>query len=221
VLDIMVVAIVIIFVILGYRKGLVLSAMRFITWLLSFVMARIFSPVAADYFFNTQYFTSLNTFVKEKLVGIEQAGMQNFANSLGSAKAGESNGVIGDLLIEGLKNGDIIDSSNVLNYLSLALSSMIVRIGCLIIVFVVVSILFAVLMKLVKGVVRLPVIKQLDKSGGVILGVLEGLIISYVIILIVSMFKIGGIEGDFQDTILIKYFLNIDILKSAYLIVSQ
>lgn len=218
--DIIIVVIIAIFTLLGYKKGLVVGALRFITWVLSFVLARIISPIVAEIIIKSQYFNSINTFVNERLVSLEQSGIQNFSQSLASANQGQSSGIVGDILIQGLKGGKLVDTTNILSFLSMSLSIMMIRIGSMVLVFIALSIIFAVLIKIAKGFVQLPVIKQLDKAGGLCLGILEGVIIAYIVILLISVFKIGGIEGEFQNTLLAKYLLNMDFLKKAYLMVS-
>ena len=218
--DILIVAVIAIFVMIGYSKGLIVSALRFITWILSFVLAKLISPIVAELIINSQFAAPIQSFINERLLYLERTGIQNFSQSLANVQQGKSSGVVDDLILEGLKGGMTLDISNITSYLSLSLSSMMIRIGSMIMVFLVLSIIFGIIVKIAKGFVKLPVIKQLDKVGGVCLGILEGFIIAYVITLLMSIFKMGGIEGEFQNTVLAKYFLNLDWLKQAYLILA-
>ena len=63
----------------------------------------------------------------------------------------------------------------------------IVKAATWIILFIVARILLILLKFITSLIARLPVIKQFDKLGGVIYGLLEGLIIVYVVLAIISL----------------------------------
>jgi len=69
-----------------------------------------------------------------------------------------------------------------INSIAFNLSRTIVRIGVAIILFVIAKILLYFFRKFAEKIAELPIIKQFNKSGGTIYGVLKGLIIVYIIL---------------------------------------
>lgn len=219
--DLIIVAILIVFIIMGYHKGLVMSVLRLVAWILSFILAKLLSPMVSVYISGTEFFQTLQQSIREKLLELQAAGFQNFEQSIQKANQGQGEGLIADLLLEGLKSGKVIDTQNILDFLSLSIAQAMVQMGSLVAVFVLVSLLISLLLRFIKGIVSLPVIKQLDKAGGLLFGLLQGIVIAYIVVMLFNLLHIGGIQGQFDNTLIVKHFLNFDLLKQGYLMVKK
>jgi hypothetical protein len=149
---------------------------------------------------------------------MQSSGTESLTTTLQNAENGQSKGIIGDMLIEGIKSGHNIDVANVYQFVSDSIATMIISIACMLIIFIAIRILFAIFIKFViKSIVKLPVLKQIDKVGGIGIGFLEGIIVAYIFIMILNILNLGGIEGQFEKTYVVKYFLDIDLVKATFL----
>ena len=76
----------------------------------------------------------------------------------------------------------------------------IVKAGTWILLFIIARILLIFLRFITSLIAKLPVIKQFDKLGGIIYGILEGLIIIYLVLAIISFIS-PMISSDFTNAI--------------------
>ena len=75
---------------------------------------------------------------------------------------------------------------NVINSTAKDVSQTIVRAGTWIMLFIIARIALIVLKFITALIAKLPVIKQFDKLGGIIYGLLEGLVITYLALALIS-----------------------------------
>ncbi len=205
--DVVVLLVIAFFAYRGFFKGLVATALGFIGFIISFIVARMFAPRLASLVTETSVFEWLDNFINVRLTDLQSRGVENFVNFLESPPQGQEHGLINQFIQKGLSEGKVIDSSNIIEFLSLSIANLIVLIISFIIIFVILSSLIGVLLSLVKGFMSLPGLKQLDSSGGFIFGALQGIFVAYIVIMIFVLFNFGGIAGSFENTLIIKRML--------------
>jgi hypothetical protein len=83
----------------------------------------------------------------------------------------------------------LIDTTKTLSIVSGELAKIATNIASLILLFILIRIGLFMARALLKGIANLPVLKQLDKVGGVILGAIEGLLAVYIIFSIIIFFN--------------------------------
>jgi uncharacterized membrane protein required for colicin V production len=205
--DVIIVVLILFFAYNGFKKGLVMTVLRFVSLIVAFIIGRTLSPRITRYITDTSYFQSLNEMIKGRLVDLQAAGSENFIQSLQSSPNGEGQGIIARILAKQLEDGKMIDTNNVVDFLSLSLTNMVLNIASFILVFFIALAILNVLLLLVKGVVSLPGLKQLDRGGGFIFGLLQGIFIAYILIMIFAVFNFGGLSGEFENTMIVKWFV--------------
>lgn len=164
--DIIILLIVIGAAMLGYKKGLVHSVFNFGHHIVSLVAAILFYPVVTDWLATTSLQQKIYELVSGKMGG------------------GTDVSQLPSFMQEAVKSG----TQAVTDATATMLTQVFLTIIAVLIVFVGVKIILWVASFFVKSVTKLPVIKTFNKIGGFFFGVLSGIVITYVILAIVSMF---------------------------------
>ena len=211
--DFAVVVIICGFGLLGYSSGLMLSIFRLGSVFLSAILAVKLYPILSQILMKTAIFTSIRTSIFNRLI-LQQPGIDN-----------QGKQVIGDTIVDGLKLpsflkttveksipnlSSIFDFRDLIGKISDNLAGVVINIISLILLFVVVRIVIIFLRYIIKGISKLPVIKQADKLGGFAFGAFEGLLTVYIVLALVMLFNASqifkGIYTAVDSSIIAKFF---------------
>ena len=167
VIDCLVVLVMASCIFVGYKKGLMKVAINFIAIFLSIILALIlYKPVANFIVNNTELDEKINSGVYEKIKD------EDFYNLSDEAK--DKNGL---LKISDKYINEAIQSSkdNVAQYVSDRITETIINGIAFVIVVIALRVVLILLYLLSDVIGSLPIIKQFNKSGGILYGVIEGL----------------------------------------------
>ena len=174
IVDLVILGIFLLCIIIGYVRGLTGSLIKIVSFVLSIVIAFVlFVPISNLIIDNTQIDENLEQSIREMIVG----------NTEEEQKMPEA---ITDYITEQVENASDSAKETIADNTARDVSLTIVKAGTWIVLFIVARILLILLRFITSLIARLPVIKQFDKLGGIIYGILEGLIIIYVILAIIS-----------------------------------
>ena len=177
IVDLVILAIIVLCVIVGYVRGLTGALIKILSFVLSIVIAFVlFVPISNLIINNTTIDESIGQSIREMII----------ANNT-TEESDNMPTTITDYIGEQVEN--VTDSAReaVADTTSREVAITIVKAATWIILFIVARILLILLKFITSLIARLPVIKQFDKLGGVIYGLLEGLIIVYVVLAIISL----------------------------------
>ena len=175
IVDIVILAILLLCIIIGYVRGLTGSLIKILSFVLSIVIAFIlFIPISNLIIENTQIDENLEQSIREMIIGNGQNEEENMPQAITDYIGQKVEGAADDA------KEAIADSTA--NEVAIT----IVKAGTWIVLFIVARILLIFLKFITALIAKLPVIKQFDKLGGIICGILEGLIIVYVLLAIIS-----------------------------------
>lgn len=177
IVDLVILAIIVLCVIVGYVRGLTGALIKILSFVLSIVIAFVlFIPISNLIINNTTIDESIGQSIREMII----------ANNT-TEESDNMPTTITDYIGEQVEN--VTDSAReaVADTTSREVAITIVKAATWIILFIVARILLILLKFITSLIARLPVIKQFDKLGGVIYGLLEGLIIVYVVLAIISL----------------------------------
>lgn len=179
ILDLVIIAFIAIFVIIGYVKGLTGSLIKILSFVLSLVIAFVlFVPVSNMIINKTQIDENLEKAIKSKLITQQENNLTKTDENMPTA--------ITDYLNEKINTAATEAKDGIVNSASRDVSITIIKAATWITLFIFARILL-ILLKFITGLItRLPVIKQFDKLGGIIYGLIEGLIITYALLAIIS-----------------------------------
>lgn len=178
IVDLVILAIIIICVIMGYIKGLTGVLIKIISFILSIIIAFIlFIPVSNLVINKTQIDETIAQSVRGVILGNSdsQKVEENMPSTITEYIQGQAE--------------NVADSAkeSVADATAVGVSETIVKVAVWIILFIVARILLILLKFVTSLIAKLPVIKQCDKIGGVVYGLLEGLVIVYILLAIISL----------------------------------
>ena len=177
IVDIIILAIFALCLILGYKRGLTGSLIKILSFVVSLVIAFVlFIPVSNIIIDNTQIDENLEQSIRELII-------QEESNSTEESKMPEA---ITDYIIEKVEQAADDAKESIVDSTATDVAQTIVKAGTWIALFMIARILLIFLRFITSLIAKLPVIKQFDKLGGIIYGLLEALIIVYVILAIIS-----------------------------------
>lgn len=185
IIDIIIIAIILWHVIRGYKKGLSTIVFGLLCTIVAVIVAFIlFKPTAniliekttIDEYFSDGIYKILNNqnFKDEELINPKDTNM--------SEQIVE---IINKYLSEALQKS----ADSVFGYVSVKISHLMVNLLTLIFIIIILRIILGFFKIIVDILASLPIIKQLNYSGGMALGLIKGLLLIYIIFAIFSVFS--------------------------------
>ncbi len=190
IIDIIFIAILAIGAYLGAKKGLIKSIWSIGAWILTIILVKMMAEPVCEIISNTSLYISLRDSIFTK---ISQKGIEGFAFI--------PQNVITDMA------GDAVG----------ALSDIIARALSYIILIIAIRLLLSVVFIVVDLISKLPIISGANKLTGAIVGVVNALIISVVILSLISVLGINFAVLSIQDSIIVKYLYNNNILLNLFI----
>ena len=177
IIDIVIVAIIALCLFLGYRRGLTGSLLKILSFVLAIVIAFIlFKPVSNLVINHTNWDDSLKTSIEQFIT--EKTSTPEEKSSLPQ--------VIVDYIDETMAQSVNEAKEVAIENTAQSVTNLIVNAGVWIAVFIIARILLIFIKFITALIARLPVIKQFDKLGGILYGILEAFVILYVLLEIIS-----------------------------------
>ena len=213
IVDLIIGVIIILFLIIGYKKGLVFCLINLATFIVAIVLAfALCSPVAELVKNTTDVDENMKAFIVSHMPGGDEIDL----------KANEQ-------LPDPIKNA-IDDSVTAINEAkekaidatATEITNNVLKAICFVAIFFLVKILMWVLKLVSRIFTKIPVIEQINSLGGMIVGTLEGIIIVYVVFGVISLISpmltntaiVDSINGSFfgkmmyNNNIVVKYIYN-------------
>lgn len=174
--DLIIVAFIALCVIIGYIKGLTGALIKIIAFVMSLVIAFVlFVPVSNFVIQNTQIDENIERSIREMIVSQE-----------GKTEEDKMPTAINEYISKQVEKAADSAKEGVADLAAKEVAQTIVKAGTWIGLFVVARIALILLKLITSLITKLPVIKQFDKIGGIIYGLLEGLIITYFALAMIS-----------------------------------
>lgn len=169
IIDIITVAIMALFIFIGYKKGLIKVALGLVAIIVSILIALIFYRPAANFIINN---TQLDNIISENIYNkIKDVDFNNI-----TAEEKEKNQIL-KIADKQIKKALEESRDNTAQYVSDSLTRTIIEGISLIGLIIMLRIALLALNLLSDVVASLPIIKQFNKSGGILYGIIEGLFI--------------------------------------------
>ncbi len=174
--DLILIAIVMVFIIIGYVKGLTGSLIKLASFVIAVILALIlYKPLSNVVMQKTQ--------IDEK---IEEAIVQNFSKT---ENQNEEN--MPTTLVESINNKIEKETTETRNEIvektAKSTTLTIMKVGTAIAIYIVARLILFIVAVLAKGITQLPLIKEADKAGGIAYGLVQGIVMVYVLLGIVSL----------------------------------
>lgn len=174
IVDLIIIAVVLLFIFLGYKKGLTGSLIKLLSFIIAIVVAFVlYKPVANAVIENTVIDDNIRTTLSATL-GVENK-TENTEENVPST--------IMDNINKEIENATDEVKANVIDHTTIT----IVNIGSGIVIFLAVRVILVLISLFAKILTDLPVIKQVDKLGGLAYGTIEGIFIVYAVLAVISL----------------------------------
>ena len=174
IVDLIIIAVVLLFIFLGYKKGLTGSLIKLLSFIIAIVVAFVlYKPVANAVIENTVIDDNIRTTLSATL-GVEDK-TENTEENVPST--------IMDNINKEIENATDEVKANVIANTTIT----IVNIGSGIVIFLAVRVILVLISLFAKILTDLPVIKQVDKLGGLAYGAIEGIVIVYAVLAVISL----------------------------------
>lgn len=195
-IDYIIIAILLIFLLMGYYKGLVSVVVGMFGFLASIFLSYKLFPVMSNFLIsNFSLDVKINTWILEKIPKIAEHMLLNseqYKNLSEETKTFLTNNP--DVISEYVANMDL----TILDALSLKIINFI----SIILLFVFFKIIFKLLGRLLNRIMKLPILNEINKACGAILGGIYGVIIVYVMIFVISFLPFKELQNDTKNSII-------------------
>ncbi len=210
--DFAVLIIIAVFTFIGLKNGFLYSVFRLFSYILSVIFAVKFYPVLSGILQKTVLFDSVKMSVIRGLM--KQQG-QAVANAKETAAQSVVDGLklpgfLKDSILEHIQNNNILDFTGIIDAVGSEIASLVMNILSLVIIYALIrfGLLFAKVV--IKTIARVPVFRQLDKTGGIVLGAVEGILAVYIICAVLVLFsafpKFSSSIENIENSLLANHF---------------
>lgn len=177
IIDFVIIFVILLFVGLGYYRGFFRVVMNLTEYILGFFLAFKFYPKFAE-FLNEKFF--LNDFVHDTIINGMKSVIENTSGNEGLVIPTESL----DLPILG------------------SMADMIVMLISIIILFIIFKLLIKIVSLFVDKLTKLPILKEFNKIGGAVAGLIEGVLIVFVSLALINCFSNEAINQKMQESLM-------------------
>lgn len=193
IIDIIVILIIALSVFLGYRKGLIALSIKLFAVIIALIATLIlYKPISALIINNTNLDENIQNAIIEKANNSEEE--QKETSNKEEEQTNSNNEITRTTENQ---EGNIVEQSveeKIIPEVAKELSINIINIGVIIILYFLIKIALHFVTAIANIVAKIPIIKQFNKIGGIIYGLLRGILLIYVILLIISF--IGEINPE-------------------------
>lgn len=199
IIDLVLILIIALFTFIGYKQGLVKAAIKIFSFFIAIVIALVlYKPISNIVIENT----TVDDKIKSTMV--ENVKINEEENTEGS-----------NILKNNLTNKIIAGANDTMEQIAGAFTIKIIEIGVILLLYVIARIILRFISALTDLITKLPIIKQINKTGGIIYGFVKGVIIVYVllgIIYLISPTIKSNALNEIDNTIITKQIYNNNIL---------
>ena len=183
IIDLIIIGILVICVFIGYKRGLTGSILKIVSFILALVIAFIlFKPISNFVINNTNWDESLEQAIRQ--MAVEENNNEGTVAEE-DQKKGMSD-VIMNYINEAVENAGEEAREAIIDSTARDVAVTIINVAVAIALFIVARIILFLIRGLASLLTELPIIKQFDKLGGIIYGILQSLVIIYVILAVIS-----------------------------------
>ena len=194
IIDLVIIAIIALCVLVGYHKGLTGALLKIVSFVLALIIAFIlFKPVSNFIIDKTDWDENLEQAIRQSILKDEE-------KTNDETQKENMPEVITDYINNAVEKAGNEAKTAIVDSTAREVAIMIINIAVAIALFIVSKIILLLVKGLANLLTKLPVIKQCDKLGGIIFGILQSPVIIYVALAIISfaspmMSETGIIEG--------------------------
>ena len=215
IIDLIVIGIIFLSTFIRYRKGLIGVAFKIASFIIAIIITLIlFKPISNYIINNTEFAQTIENTIVQKL---STAEIEN-----GQIKQENSNlpEVIVNYINVGLQDTVNEAKDSIVKIVARNLAETIIDIIVIIGLFIITRLLLLFAKAILEAISEIPIIKQFNKAGGILYGILRGLLLIYltlaIISLILPMLDKTAILNIINNSILTKVLYNNNIILMIF-----
>lgn len=186
------------------KRGLTGVIVKLLSIVISLILSLIlFKPVSALIIDHTNIYNDLVTNIESSLNSKENMSEEE--------KSAEPN-----IIIDSINKQMDTVKDNANDVIARSIAEVIINLMVIIILFILINIIMFFLKFIFGAIASLPIIKQLDKLGGFIYGIIEGLIIVYVVLAILSFVNIQEVQLAIKTSYIASILYNNNLLLMLF-----
>lgn len=203
ILDLILILIVALFTFIGYKQGLIKSAIKIASFFIAIIVALVlYKPVSTLVINNTTIDDKIENTIIEK---ITPEGMKPEDEAKVSTK---------------IPNTFIKEANNSIKDIAKTLTTKLIETATMLLLYIIARIVLKFISALATIIEKIPILKQFNKLGGTLFGILKGLLIIYsilaVLYLISPMLK-ENTTNKIDESIITKFMYNNNIITKIIL----
>jgi len=210
VVDLIVLGIIGLCITFGYIRGLTGSLLKIISFVLALVISLIlFKPVSSLIINNTNWDEGLETAIRQTIITEEVVTQTQETEEIEETEEQSMPDVIINYINETIVNAGEDAKEAIVDVAARNVAVTIINIATFICLFIIARIALILVRGLTNLITKLPVIKQADKLGGVLFGLLQSLAIIYIALAIISFASPVMTDSGIIDAIQKSYIASI------------
>lgn len=226
VLDIILVAIIVFFVVMSVKKGLLSASKNIITLILTVTLLTSMQGIVLEALQASPMGDNIKKMVSENVTKTyeaeelpEDVDTTDTEQSIMICEAMSLPAFLSDSIEETIIGMSEI-KNNVMEVITDSITLLIMRIIATILLFILVRIFVFLILKLLESLFKLPVLKTINKFLGAVIGILNAFLVVYIICGAVSVFtptdKLALVSATIDQTMLLKYVYNNNLLFGLF-----
>ena len=200
IIDIIIIAVIALCTFLGYKKGLIKLAVGILGFFLAIIIALILYTPISNFIINN---TNIKDNIKNAISDTVKSYVIKEENAEGEEKQQESKVMVTyiDGIVAKQKEMIVTGEKELIDTVSDNVAVNIIRIGVALAVFIISKLILIFINVFADLIGKLPIIKQFNKVGGTIYGVIQGILIVYIVFAIISLIAPMLNNTDFLEQI--------------------
>jgi len=208
-IDIIIIAIIGVCIFLGYKRGLIGVIFKILSFFIAVIVALVlFKPVSYFVINNTKIDEQIESSIIEIIEGTKEEATEEEKE-----KSENTPDVIMEYINSNIEKVANEAKTNIAQTVASDITINIINAGVIIILFIIARIVLIFIKIVSDAIAELPIIKQFNKLGGTIYGILEGFFIVYTILAIISLFvPIATLQNLISNSIIGSILYNHNII---------
>lgn len=226
VLDIILVAVILFFVLMSSRKGFISASKNILTLILTVTLLASMQGVVLSALQNSPLGDNIKKMVSENVMKTYEA--EQLPEDVDTSDTEKSVMICRAMSLPTFLSDSIEDSirqmseikNNVMEVITDSITSLIMRIIALLLLFILVRVFVFLAVKLLESLFQLPGLKTVNRTLGAVIGIVNALLAVYIICGAVSLFvptdKLSVVSQMIEQTMLLKHIYNNNLLFSLF-----
>ena len=213
ILDIVIIAIMALSIFLGYRKGLVKIAVKLCAFLIAIIISIVFYKPVSNIIINN---TQLDEKIESKIIENGSIKVKEEEETARDEKEEQANDNFLEN-VQGYVDETITETQNELvRKAAKEISGRLINIIVIVGLFIITRLILILLVLISDVITNIPIIKQFNKLGGILYGIIRGLLLIYsilaIVFLVVSISGNSNIIQTIESSMLTKFMYESNIL---------